>query len=213
MTIKQQILAFLRGNTNGLDDDELAGVLGVNRQQINNRCNQLAVAGLIIRKRVHGKLHNFPAESSLVTPDETTEPGLLTKSKFDIWHWEGNVQAVVVNYLTTHNHRILSEADTASHERGIDIVSEKEGVQMWVTVKGYPIGTAKTRPSLQASHWFKQAIFDILVYRQHGDDFSLAVALPDFPRYHKLAKKITWIKGDARFVYFWVKENGEVIEE
>jgi hypothetical protein len=80
-------------------------------------------------------------------------------------------------------------------------------------VKGYPKGTVKTRPSTQASHWFKQAIFDILVYREQGVTTLLAVALPDFPRYHALAKKITWVKREANFNYLWVKENGTVLCE
>ena len=63
---------------------------------------------------------------------------------------------------------------------------------LWVTVKGYPAGTPRTHPSIQAGHWFKQAVFDViaLAWREPGP--RLAIALPDFPRYRKLAQKIAW---------------------
>jgi len=84
---------------------------------------------------------------------------------------------------------------------------------LWVTVKGYPKGTDKTKPSVQARHWFKQAIFDIIVYREEDNHVSLAVAMPDYPRYRKLAQKIPWFKKAAHFAYFWVKEDGQIIIE
>jgi HJR/Mrr/RecB family endonuclease len=43
---------------------------------------------------------------------------------------------------------IRSVANTASHQQGIDIVAEKDGKLLWVTVKGYPQGTDKTNPSV-----------------------------------------------------------------
>jgi hypothetical protein len=104
-------------------------------------------------------------------------------------------------------------ADTASHEKGIDIVAEKNDKSLWVTVKGYPQGTEKTNPSVQAVHWFKQAVFDIVEYRERDKIVSLAVALPDYPRYHSLAQRITWLKPVANFIYYWVKQSGEVSVE
>ena len=56
-------------------------------------------------------------------------------------------------------------------------------------------------------------IFDILVYRGLDKSVLLAVALPDYPRYHSLAEKVSWFKPVANFVYFWVRENEEVIPE
>ncbi len=105
---------------------------------------------------------------------------------------------------------IRSVADTASDQQGIDIVAEKDGKLLWVSVKGYPAGTDKTKPSFQAGHWFKQAIFDIIEYRGRDKNVLLAVALPDYLRYRSLAQKITWFKTAAKFVYFWVREDGQV---
>jgi hypothetical protein len=92
-------------------------------------------------------------------------------------------------------------------------VAEKDGKPLWLSVKGYPQGTEKTNPRLQAGHWFKQAIFDVIQYRERDKNVLLAVALPDYPRYRDMAQKITWLKPVANFSYFWVNENSEVSVE
>jgi hypothetical protein len=135
----------------------------------------------------------------------------LPKSEY--WFWEGNVQSRVVIYLATLSYCIRSVADTASHQQGIDIVAEKNEKNLWVTVKGYPRGTEKTNPSIQATHWFTHAVFDIVQYRERDKYVSLAIALPDYPRYHTLAQRITWFKLAANFIYYWVKQSGEVSTE
>jgi hypothetical protein len=214
MTTKQRIVSFLQNHPEGIDDDELAKVLALHaRQQANMQCRELEKEGLVIRRQINGKIHNFWAGKDIqpMSPSEHKLENNLPK--FSYWFWEGNIQAKVIEYLVTQNYQITSQADTASHQRGIDIVAEKSGINLWVSVKGYPKGTEKTTPSVQASHWFKQVIFDMVEYRERDKEVSLAVALPDCPRYHSMAKKILWLKPEAKFSYFWVKENGEVSVE
>jgi hypothetical protein len=217
MTIKQRIISFLQSHPEGVDDDELARVLDLSaRQQANIRCRELEKEGLVIRRQVNGKIHNFwmGKDIAIVSPAVSIPQAIendLPKSAY--WFWEGNVQSEVINYLEALSYQIHSFADTATYQRGIDIVAEKDGKTLWVSVKGYPRGTAKTNPLVQAGHWFKQAIFDMIEYRERDQHALLAVALPDYPRYHALAQKITWLKPVANFSYFWVKENGEVSVE
>jgi len=214
MTTRQRIISFLQTHPQGIDDDELTKALDLSRrQQVNARCNELEKEGLIIRRRVNGKIHNFWAGKSTVAV-----PASIPKTSYDspssgLWFWEGNVQSQVVNYLSSLNFQIRSVADTVSHQQGIDIIAEKEGKQLWVSAKGFPKGTEKTHPSTEAGHWFKEAIFDIIEYREQNETVLLAVALPDYPRYHSLAEKISWLKPAANFIYFWVRENGEVVPE
>jgi len=120
------------------------------------------------------------------------------------------VQARVVAHLRTEGYTILRAADTASKEQGKDIEAQGNGDTIWITVKGYPNGTPRTRPSTQAGHWFKQAVFDILAWRGESAGARLGLALPDFPRYRKLAEKVAWLKPVARFTYIWVSEDGSV---
>lgn len=53
----------------------------------------------------------------------------------------------------------------------------------------------------------------MLEYRQRSQDVQLVCALPDFPRYRKLAEKIAWVKPVVNFTYCWVNEFGQVSEE
>lgn len=217
MTIRQKIISFLQNHPEGIDDDELAKVLDLSaRQQANICCRELEKQGLVIRRLVNGKIHNFWAGKDVVfVPPVILIPQIVQNDlpKFAYWFWEGNVQSKVINYLSALDYQIHSFADTASHQRGIDIVAEKDGKTLWVSVKGYPRGTAKTNPLVQAGHWFKQAIFDMIEYRERDKNVFLAVAFPDYPRYHSLAQKIIWLKPVANFSYYWVKENGEVSVE
>jgi len=112
--------------------------------------------------------------------------------------------------LAAQNYRIRSVADTLRRQQGIDIIAERNGAPLWVSVKGYPVGTPRTNPSTQAGHWFKQAIFDVLSYRGQDTSVSLGVGLPDYRRYRALSNKIEWLRPVADFRYFWVKESGEV---
>jgi hypothetical protein len=217
MTTKQRIISFLQSHPKGVDDDDLKKALGLRfRAQANMRCRELERDGLVIRRQVNGKIHNFWAGKAV-------EPGLPVTlipqqsqgnlSKYDNWFWEGSVQSKVISYLAIQGYQIRSVADTASHQQGIDIVAERDGKPIWISVKGYPQGTERTNPSVQAGHWFKEAIFDIIAYRERDKNVLLAVAFPDFPRYHSLAKRVTWLKPVANFNYFWVKESGEVAAE
>ncbi|WP_156941883.1 MarR family transcriptional regulator [Meiothermus cerbereus] len=211
MSVKQNIISYLQNHSEGIDDNELTRVLGLkHRQQANMRCRELEKEGLVIRRKVNGKIHNFWAgkpfdSASSASPNLQASQGPSSKS--ENWFWEGNIQSKVVRYLESQDFYICSVADTASHQQGKDIVAEKDGKRLWVTVKGYPKGTDKTKPSVQARHWFKQAIFDIILYREEDKHVSLAVAMPDYPRYRKLAQKITWFKKCCTFCLFLGKRG------
>ncbi len=217
MTIRERIVVFLKNHPEGVDDDTLAETLGLKyRQQANSSCRQLEKEGLVVRRRVGGKIHNFWVgnKQGSITPVPSSPTGFPLKSGGGRpWFWEGNVQATVVRYLATQDCIIRSVADTAGRKPGKDIVAEREGKPIWITVKGYPEGTSKTHPSTQAGHWFKQAVFDIIEYRGESEIAELGMALPDFPRYRSLAQKINWFQSAAQFVYYWVRESGEVVVE
>lgn len=222
MTIKDRIADYLKNNPGGIDDDDLAFSLGLkSRQQANTRCRELEREGFVKRVVVNGKFHNFwmdtyyqkspPQPSPKKIPQASPQQNQPTDApKSSHWFWEGNVQSNLINLLVSQKYQIRSVADTASHQTGIDIIAEKDGKKLWVSVKGYPRGTEKTNASTQSRHWFTHAIFDIIEYRERDKEAFLAAAFPDFPSYRNLAKKITWLKSAAKFVYIWVKEDGSV---
>jgi hypothetical protein len=217
MTIKQRILQYLQDHPEGVDDDVLTEALNLSRRQTTNiQCHKLENDGFIVRKHVRGKIHNFLTGVPISSPPSipvNTNVSNTNQLRSDNWFWEGNVQAQVIKYLVKQGFSIKSVADTASFQRGVDIVAEIKGKTLWVSAKGYPQGTERTNPTVQAAHWFKDVIFSIIEYRQREKDVYLVVVLPDFPRYHYMAQKITWIKPIAKFTYFWVNEQGEVSTE
>jgi len=215
MTIRERIIAFLQQHPEGVDDDALTEALQLKyRQQANSRCRQLEEEGLVSRRRVGAKIHNFWIGERVQPPQiSPTPPKAERPAPARPWFWEGNVQAAVIRYLASRGWSIRSVADTASRQRGKDIVAEQNSRLLWVTVKGYPQGTKRTQPSTQAGHWFKQAVFDILEYRGESDTARLGLALPDFPRYRALAQRIGWLQPVAEFAYFWVHEDGTVAVE
>lgn len=207
-TTRERVFNYLSKHKGGIDDDELAVVLNLSRrQQANTICRQLASEGIIERKYVKGKINNFWIEHKQTLTEKkwlnTAEP----------WFWEGNVQIIVAIYLEEQGYKINQFADTAKREKGKDIEAQKGDNNLWVTVKGYPKGTPRTSPSTQAGHWFKKALFDIVAWRGESETAQIAMALPDYPRYRKLAEKVAWLQLVARFTFFWVQESGLIIVE
>lgn len=218
MTIRERIIGYLQNHPEGVDDDMLAEALGLSqRQQANARCRQLENEGLVVRRRLGGKIHNFwqniPQRPLLLDlhVDEAVAQSHPVSS--EPWYWEGNIQAQVINHLASQKYLIRSVADTRSRQQGKDIVAERDEKELWITSKGYPKGTDRTQPSTQAGHWFKHAVFDVLEYRGENMSVGLGIALPDFRRYRSLADRIAWLKPIVKFVYYWVQENNTVICE
>jgi len=209
-TVREGIIAYLQKHPEGVDDDELARALGLRqRQQANAICRQLAGEGLVVRREVNGKIHNFWRGAA---GPEISPPPPQTSIPEDVpWFWEGNVQTAVVRFLKTRGYTILRQA--RGNERGKDIEAQTESGLLWVTVKGYPQQTSRTHPSTQAGHWFKDAFFDLVSWRGERPDVSLAMALPDFSRYQRLAERIRWLQPVLKFAFLWVAENGDVHTE
>ena len=208
-TAAQRILDYLHQHPEGADDDELTVVLGLkHRQQANIVCRTLATRQLVRRVPVDGKLRNFATSQTL----PVLEPAPADTSERP-WFWEGCVQATLEQRLRTRGYTILHTANTATHEPGKDIEAQKDGRPLWVSVKGYPRGTKRTQPGGQAVLWFKDAMFDMLVWHGVKTAADLALAFPDFPRYHKSLAKVAWLQPVIKFDVFWVSESGEVRRE
>lgn len=239
--IEEGILDYLRRHPEGVDDDDLAVAMGFShRQQANQYCGRMKEKGLVERRKVDGKFHNFLAgavpgrQEALRPAPATTDRGPgpedrgagglsageeavelrraaeATSASDRPWYWEGNVQNAVVAHLAARGFAIERTADTASRETGKDIEATKGAHRLWVTVKDFPEKTPRTQPSTQAGHWFKDALFDIIAWRGEDPNTGLAMALPDFPRYRKLAAKVAWLQPVAKSVYLWVDEEGSV---
>jgi len=138
------------------------------------------------------------------------------------WFWEGNVQNKIVEFLKTSGYVLLKIADTGVKEQGPDILAEKDGRRIVVSVKGYPSqlyvsnsggkkGQPKrTGPSTQARHWFQQAVFDSLLTKSEAPDTEVAVGLPDMSTYTRLLDRISWAREKLGIGCYLVGKEGQV---
>lgn len=138
------------------------------------------------------------------------------------WYWEGNVQASVARFLVVAGWTIESAADTASRQRGIDLVATKGGRRLAVEVKGYP-GTVYARgeragqpkptaPTTQARHWFAQALLTAVLVGGAEERAEVAIAFPDMPRFRDLIARSEWALRRLGVRVILVNEGGDVEE-
>jgi Holliday junction resolvase-like predicted endonuclease len=136
------------------------------------------------------------------------------------WHTEANVQAFLVTALVSDGWRILSVANTATKEHGIDVIAARDGQTVGVEVKGFPSrgyadptrsGEVKrTSPSTQAGHWYSQAVLAAMRLRGKEPEWLSVIALPDFPRYRELYPETSGSLAAAQIAVWWVSQDGIV---
>jgi hypothetical protein len=138
------------------------------------------------------------------------------------WFWEGHVQGVLRDHLVSQGWKLLSQADCLKRERGIDLLLERDGARLAVEVKGFP-GTnyargpkkgqpKPTQPTLQAKHWFGDAMLSAIRCQSNNPGYSVAIAFPDVPRYRSLIASTSHALARLTIGVFLVQENGQVID-
>ena len=137
------------------------------------------------------------------------------------WHTDANVQSSLVTALATKGWRILSVANTATKERGIDVVASCDGQTAGIEVKGFPSRqyadparageTKRTRPSAQAAHWFSQAVLAAMRLREKQPDWRSVIALPEHPRYRALHSETVGSLAAAQIEVWWIDSEGRCI--
>jgi hypothetical protein len=94
MTNKEEIFDLINHHPEGLDDDDIAAMTGIQpRQQVQQLCNQLADSQRIDRHSVgkagkRRKIHNFPKT-------ETNEVMALSSSDLQTEKWRRRLAALV----------------------------------------------------------------------------------------------------------------------
>ncbi|OAB63278.1 hypothetical protein AY599_06645 [Leptolyngbya valderiana BDU 20041] len=215
MTHAQTIEAFLTTASGPICDDCLSAHTGITpRQTVNLNARRLERRKLAAKREAmlcaYCKDHKVCNRATGLTwrPAAASAPA---KPLPDYWHWEGHVQDAIVEHLRAEGYDIRSAADTASKAAGKDIIAEKDGRALWISVKGFPAGTAKTNASSQSRHWFAKAVFDLVLYKDQEGDADLALGLPGgYKTYHALADRVTWLRTNLPFSIYWVAEDGSV---
>jgi hypothetical protein len=136
------------------------------------------------------------------------------------WPWEGEVRSMFAAFLHDHGWRLVSMADTASRERGVDVVARKDDRRLGAEVKGWPstedadvrrtAESKKTYPASQAAHWFAQALLRAVVLLDSQPGHESLIVLPDLLRYRGLAERTRTGRSAAGVHVLFVAETGSV---
>lgn len=162
----------------------------------------------------------LPTARGAQAPPATPGPRRETTDLAGEWHTEANIQAALVTALAGEGWRILSVANTATKEHGVDVIASRDGQTVGVEVKGFPsrgyadparAGEVKrTSPSTQAGHWFSQAVLAAMRLRGKEPEWRSVIALPDFPRYRDLHAETAGSLSAAQIEVWWVDRAGRV---
>ena len=136
------------------------------------------------------------------------------------WPWEGAVQHVFVEVLTSHGWTVTSTADTATKEHGVDVIAAKGARRLGAEVKGYPLRTyadprrageqKRTTPTTQAGHWFSQAVLKALMLLDSHPGRESLVVLPDEHRYRDFAGRTRTGRALAGIHVVVVRRDGSI---
>ena len=195
---------------------------GIPRSEFISHAARRHLAGL--GYEVHGEIDSRTTPGIGPSPVGAIRAGaaprLGREELSEEWHTEANVQAVVVTNLASRGWRILSVANTATKEHGIDVIAVLGGQTTGVEVKGFPsrnyadpsrVGeTKRTRPSTQAGHWYSQAILAAMRLRGKKPHWRSVIALPDFPRYRDLYAETSGSLSAAEIEVWWVASDGSM---
>jgi len=125
---------------------------------------------------------------------------------------------MLVTALATDGWRILSVANTATKEHGIDVIASRDGHTIGIEVKGFPSRSyadpsraheqKRTSPTTQAGHWYSQAVLAAMRLRGKEPTWRSVIALPDFPRYRDLHAETAGSLAAANIELWWLDEVG-----
>jgi hypothetical protein len=142
--------------------------------------------------------------------------------KEDDWFWEGNVQEKIASYFQSLGYHVLT-SDTLSKSRGVDITAQKDSQEVLIEVKGYPSnkyvdgekqGQAKrTPPTLQAHHWFSDALVSAIRRKSKSPNSLVAIGFPEFKRYLDLIGEMKWAFEKLEIHVLIVKSSGEIYKK
>ena len=151
------------------------------------------------------------------SPDKTA---LTARPVTDEWFREANVQAAVVTALASAGWRILSVANTATRERGVDVIAQRGGRTVGAEVKGFPSGgdpdpvrageNKPTAPSTQAGHCYAQAVLAAMRLRSRRPGWRSVIVLPDFPHYRGLFTDTAGSLAAASIDVRWLQRDGRL---
>ena len=155
------------------------------------------------------------------TPGRKVLPPVVSAS--DDWLWEGSVQRTLRDWLVADGWSVVSEADAALRERGVDLLLERGARQLAIELKGYPQATMRRgvnrgkprvhHPASQAGTYFAGALQSAMRMRDALPNTEIAIGLPETSRYLDLIEKSVRSLQDLGLGVFLVRPDGSVRQE
>lgn len=208
-TRDELVLAAVSAGPDPICETCLAEAAGLKRQQdVNPTTRGYAALGRLGRGRATCRVCGRVKKAVWAEPTADYEI-LEEQAAARPWHWEGNVVAVVKQWLEERGATVLSVADTASRERGADILARLPGGEVLrVEAKGHP-GPEKNATQM-ARHYFSGLLTEAVILRGRDPARRLALALPRLAPYPRRAMEVRWLLRHMALVVLWVDEDGKV---
>ena len=106
----------------------------------------------------------------------------------DAWDWEGHVVDSLVTHLESKGWQVVSRADPAAREHGVDLLVARGRRTQAIEVKGWPAavhasgakaGQPKRWRSTMARNYMGDLVLSVLLHRHNRPDDEVALAVPD----------------------------------
>lgn len=203
-TLADRVVQVLRAVSHPMDDDELAGGIGVIRQAVNQACRRLEAQGLVRRyvganSKIVNELVDGTARPAS-TPTETARPAPSPPAAGQPIS-EDEVKAVVRDFLTA---RGLHVEVRWGRDRGVDITASGPNERWVIEAKGEVFSPQ------QQGNYFLGALGE-LIQRMDDPHARYALALPDTPRCRGLVHRLpTLARRRLGLTVFFVHRSGAV---
>ena len=181
MTLAEDIVIALARAGRPMDDDQLATVLRVRRQAVNQTCRALASQGHVRRAGgVGSKIVNWLADSGHAATVSPAEVHHINKPVAGSLLTEDEVKEAAAAHLTSMG---WSVAVAWGHTRGIDIEASRDDERLVLEAKG----EVSLQP--QQVNYFLGAVGE-LVQRMSDPTSRYGLALPDNRQYRGLVSRL-----------------------
>jgi hypothetical protein len=173
--MKERIVELLR-DSSGLSDREITDTLikkGATQQPINQICRGLESQGIIIRRKLDGRIKNFLTNH---TSDSIDEAHKKSGTEDDLSLSEDVLKKHLKNWLIQNGWEVQV---AWGHSQGIDICAMKDNKLWVIEVKG-----EGSRQPMRVNYFL--AILGETLQRMNDSESDYSIALPDLQHIRNL---------------------------